>query len=74
MFSYCTDTIVAKVQNIFDCNLYKLIPETISRFLVSKSKVFRKLTLLVCTGLSIFICVITKCKRKVFQPKAVGGQ
>lgn len=28
MFFYCTDAIVAKVQNIFDCNFYKLIPET----------------------------------------------
>lgn len=48
MFSYCTGAIAAKVQNIFDCNFYKLIPETHSIFLVSRSKVLPALENLHC--------------------------
>lgn len=76
MFSYCIDAIVAKVQNIFDCSFYKLILETlkISCVQVKSTSSLRKLALLVCTGFSVFICVIMKGKRKMFQPKADWNQ
>jgi len=37
MFSYCTDAVVTKVQNVFDHNFCKLISEILSRFLVSEA-------------------------------------
>lgn len=38
MFSYFTDSVVTRVQKVFDHNFYKLMSEILSRFLVSEAK------------------------------------